>query len=59
MIDRKIPQSVRDQIPLLTLNEEIAGVLSHPEWYVTASFVFRYNTVIFHNRYTHVTVAKI
>jgi tRNA(Ile)-lysidine synthetase-like protein len=59
MIDRKIPQALRDSIPLLFVNGELAAVLFHPEFYVTETFDFSYNPEMLHYRSIHVTVAKI
>jgi tRNA(Ile)-lysidine synthetase-like protein len=59
MIDRKIPQKVRDRVPLLVVNGQIAAVLSHPEFVVTEPFIKSYNLVTSDDTYIYVTVAKI
>ena len=39
MIDHKIPQAVRDQIPLLTMNGDIAAFMIDDRWIINESFV--------------------
>jgi tRNA(Ile)-lysidine synthetase-like protein len=41
LIDRKIPRAVRDQIPLLTINGEIAAVLYGEQWPISERFAVR------------------
>ena len=38
LIDRKIPQYLRDKIPLLEVNEEIAAIILQDTWGVSESF---------------------
>lgn len=59
MIDRKIPQRLREQLPLFIVNGEIAAVLSQSEWYITEPFTFGYNPATLHTRHIRVKVAKI
>lgn len=38
LIDRKIPQHIRDSIPLLTINGEIAAIILEDEWIISHNF---------------------
>ncbi len=44
MINRKIPQNVRDSIPLLCVNGQIAVILIDSEWILSEKFVNEDNT---------------
>jgi tRNA(Ile)-lysidine synthase len=39
MIDRKIPRALRDQIPLICVNDEIAAFYIQEEWIVAYPFI--------------------
>jgi tRNA(Ile)-lysidine synthase len=41
MIDHKIPKAVRDQIPLLVVNDEIAAIILANQWIIGESFAVR------------------
>ncbi|HEX2621519.1 MAG TPA: tRNA lysidine(34) synthetase TilS, partial [Phototrophicaceae bacterium] len=58
LIDRKIPQQIRDHLPLLIINEEIMAILIDSQWHVTESFLNRYNLDMLAPIYINVTVAK-
>jgi hypothetical protein len=41
MIDRKIPKSVRDLVPLLLVNGQIAAILIADDWAISDLFAVR------------------
>ncbi|MBI1278104.1 MAG: tRNA lysidine(34) synthetase TilS [Anaerolineaceae bacterium] len=41
MVNRKIPREIRDQIPLLVVNDMIAAIVVNDEWFVSELFAVR------------------
>lgn len=59
LIDHKVPQNIRDSLPLLVINGEIATILLAEQWIVGHDFKYYENSVTLGERYIAVTVAKI
>ncbi len=41
MVNAKIPQVIRDRIPLIVVNGDIAGIFVNRRWIISDSFVVR------------------
>jgi tRNA(Ile)-lysidine synthetase-like protein len=41
MVNRKIPQNLRDQIPLLVVENEVAAICLNGQWIISESFAVR------------------
>jgi tRNA(Ile)-lysidine synthetase-like protein len=44
MIDHKIPKAIRDQIPLLIINDQIAAILVNNQWIIGEAYAVRSDT---------------
>ncbi len=53
LINHKIPQAIRDQLPLIIVNDTIAALFVHKQWFISQNFALRQDSASsLHFRFT-------